>query len=117
MTMNAKLGWVLGIVIACFGLFVMTDCSLGRWRFQEDTVQDKQFHAAWTEQETYTDSDGHLHFTTIHHPAQYKLRLSDLGWVDVTSGLYESTTNGQVVTSKWREGRITGHRYLRTAQH
>lgn len=98
-------------------MFIGIDCSCGTNLNYQCDVKGRQYVAPWTEFTSSTDSDGNVHFNTIHHQAEYHLFCEDTesGYsfdVNTTPMKFNTITNGQAVEVWVRKGRFTGAKYL-----
>lgn len=111
------------IFIALFIVFliggIIADCSCGRDRHLECNLRRHQYVAPWVETTTSTDSEGHVSFSTIHHPEEFHLIFWDLEEnngidIEVPEDQYQRMTDGQYATVKVRQGRWTKTRLMPT---
>ena len=122
--MNLKailIGSALGVV-AVMLCFLCADCCAGTTVRYDCRVSGRQFIEPWTEVDTSTDSDGHVHVTTTRHEAEFHLFCDPLDDgktinVNTTAVKYHTITNGQEVTVSVRSGRWTGVRWLPTLEN
>ena len=112
--MKQKLAFGLVCVLSLGLAFVFTDCIAGEDQFVESKVIDKNYSPAWVEVSSDTDSEGNSNISTIHHPPEWKL-LTEQGWLRCSSGLYDKTQIGDVVTGTFRIGKWTKLHYLSRA--
>ena len=109
-------GPILCIILFGLLVFFCLDCGVGKTRYLECYVADREYKPAWTEISSHTDSDGHTHFSTTRHPEEFHVFCQELsaGVIDVstTRSIYHIVTNNQSVTVKIREGKWSGIKWM-----
>lgn len=114
-----KLKITCGLLVAALLAFLLVDCIAGHTHYFECTVADHHYVPPSMQIHTSVDEHGNVSMWTTYIPEDYQLLCDQLAgsgsfWVSVSRYSWDTTTNGEYVTIRTRQGRWTKHQWLPT---